>query len=405
MFFEKENIYTLDSKGELLITIMSSIAQEESRSISENVTWGQRKRFADGKVSLPYKNFLGYRRGEDGRPEVVEEEAKLVRKIYRLFLEGWSTGKIAKQLTADGIPTPGGRSEWQSSTVNSILKNEKYKGDALLQKKFTVDFLSKKQKTNEGEIPQYYVEGSHEGIVSAEVYDLVQYEFDRRKQYGNNFSANDILASRLICGQCGNLYGSKVWHSNDKYRRVVYRCNRKYSEKNMQSMECKTPAITEDEIKQAFLEAFNKCIRNKNEIIENCRLAINTVINTAKLQSEADMLEDECTVAAELIRKCIDENAHISVDSEIYAQKYEALAARYTTAKEKLDTINDEITKRTARKNQIEEFLNTLQKTKTLVTAFDETLWCTVIESATIYSKTEVLFRFKGGTEAWWTKE
>lgn len=134
VYFEKENIYTLDSKGELLITIMSSLAQEESRSISENVTWGQRKRFADGKVSLPYKRFLGYKKGEDGLPKIVESEAKIVRMIYILFLEGKTTCGIAKLLTESFIPTPSGKQKWQTSTVASILQNEKYKGDALLQK-------------------------------------------------------------------------------------------------------------------------------------------------------------------------------------------------------------------------------------------------------------------------------
>lgn len=110
VYFEKENIYTLDSKGELLITIMSSLAQEESRSISENVTWGQRKRFADGKVNLPYKHFLGYEKGEDGVPKLVEKEAKIVRLIYRLFLEGKSASAIAHYLTKEEIPTPGGKS-------------------------------------------------------------------------------------------------------------------------------------------------------------------------------------------------------------------------------------------------------------------------------------------------------
>ena len=157
VYFEKENIYTLDSKGELLITIMSSLAQEESRSISENVTWGQRKRFADGKVSLPYSHFLGYRKGDNGLPEIVPEEAETVRWIYSLFLSGKTTGSIASLLTREGIPTPAGKKKWAASTVESILKNEKYKGDALLQKAFTVDFLTKKQKKNEGEVPQYYV--------------------------------------------------------------------------------------------------------------------------------------------------------------------------------------------------------------------------------------------------------
>ena len=125
VYFEKENIYTFDGKGELLLTIMSSIAQEESRSISENVTWGQRKRFADGKVSLPYKQFLGYRKGADGFPEVVPEEAAVVRRIYARFMKGLTPCAIARELTADGILTPSGKPNWQSSTVESILKNEK----------------------------------------------------------------------------------------------------------------------------------------------------------------------------------------------------------------------------------------------------------------------------------------
>ena len=184
VYFEKENIYTLDSKGELLITIMSSLAQEESRSISENVTWGKRKKMADGKVNLPYKHFLGYRKGEDGLPEIVPEEAVIVKDIFRMFLEGKSPAYIARHLTERGIPTPGGKPNWRPNTVESILTNEKYKGDALLQKTFCTDFLTKKFKVNEGEVPQYYVEGSHPAIIEPEIFDAVQVELKRRKQQG-----------------------------------------------------------------------------------------------------------------------------------------------------------------------------------------------------------------------------
>ena len=152
-YFEKEGIYTFDGKGELLITIMSSLAQEESRSISENITWGQRKSFSDGKVHLPYKRFLGYEKGEDGRPAVVESEARVVKLIYGLFLEGKTQAGICKYLEELGIPSPGGKAKWSKTTVTSILQNEKYKGDALLQKKFTVDFLEKKMKPSDGEVP------------------------------------------------------------------------------------------------------------------------------------------------------------------------------------------------------------------------------------------------------------
>ena len=216
VFFEKENIYTLDSKGELLITIMSSLAQEESRSISENVTWGQRKRMADGKVSLPYKHFLGYRKGADGLPEIVPEEAEIVRNIYRWFMEGKTPTGIARTLTEQGVPTPAGKEQWCSSTVKSILTNEKYNGSALLQKRFTVDFLTKKSKVNEGEVPQYYIEESHPAIIEPEEFELVQAELLRRQNLRRQYNEKSVFAARLVCGDCGNFFGAKVWHSNSK---------------------------------------------------------------------------------------------------------------------------------------------------------------------------------------------
>lgn len=159
---------------------MSSLAEEESRSISENVKWGQRKRFADGKYSLPYKQFLGYKKGEDGTPELVEAEAKIIRCIYRQFLEGYSTSAIAKRLSDTGIPSPAGLDIWQRATIESILQNEKYYGAALLQKQFCADFRTKKMVPNRGELPMYYVEKDHEPIATKEVFAEVQGRF----QYG-----------------------------------------------------------------------------------------------------------------------------------------------------------------------------------------------------------------------------
>ena len=231
VMFEKENIDTLDSKGELMITIMSSLAQEESRSISENVTWGWRRRIADGKVSMAYGRFLGYDRGEDGTPVVNEKEAKIVRQIYGLFLDGQTPSGIAELLTKQRIPTPGGKEQWAGSTVKSILTNEKYKGDALLQKTFTVDFLTRTAKVNEGEVPQFFVENSHPGIISREVFDLVQLEMKRRKGRSRHTSAKSLFSDRLVCSCCSGTFGSKVWHSNDPYRKVIWRCNRKYARK------------------------------------------------------------------------------------------------------------------------------------------------------------------------------
>ena len=238
VYFEKEGIFTFDSKGKLLITIMSSLAQEESRSISENVTWGQRKRFADGKVTIPYSSFLGYRKGPDGLPEIVPEEAETVREIYRLFIQGKTVNWIANHLTAKGIPTPRGKAKWQTSTIESILMNEKYKGSAILQKKFTVDFLSKKMKVNEGEVPQYIVEESHPAIIDPDQWQKVQDEMAVRKSKGRHHNSLSPFSAKLVCGDCGEFFGSKVWHSTDKYRRVIWQCNGKFKGKRR----CGTPS-------------------------------------------------------------------------------------------------------------------------------------------------------------------
>ena len=238
-YFEKENIWTFDGKGELLLTIMSSLAQEESRSISENCTWGQRKRFADGKVTVPFGRFLGYDRGEDGNLVVNPEQAKLVRRIYGLFLTGMSPTLIARTLTNEGIPTPSGKEKWYATSIKSILTNEKYKGDALLQKSYTTDFLTKKTKKNEGEIPQYYVKGNHEAIIDEKTFALVQTKMAARTKGQNRISSVSIFSSKIKCGDCGSWYGSKVWHSTDKYRRVIWQCNHKFD-----GEKCTTPTLT-----------------------------------------------------------------------------------------------------------------------------------------------------------------
>jgi site-specific DNA recombinase len=394
VYFEKENIYTLDSKGELLITIMSSLAQEESRSISENVTWGQRKRFADGKVSLPYAKFLGYEKGEDGLPKIVESEAVTVRLIYRLFLEGKTPSGIAKHLTANGIPTPAGKKKWQASTVESILKNEKYKGDAVLQKTFTVDFLTKKIKVNEGEVPQYYVENSHPAIITHEVFDMVQHEMKRRKENGGYHSGASCFSSKIVCGECGNFYGSKVWHSTSKYRRTIWQCNHKFKGPN----KCKTPHLNEATLQQLFMKAFNQLLTNKNEIMENCEVIKQVLTDTTALDTKAEELQSEIEIVTELIRQCVDENAHIGLDQTEYQKRYNGLVARYENAKEKLEKIEQQRRERRVKQEQLDAFLDTLVRQDSILTEFDEALWCTVIDKIKVYAADKVQFTFRDGT-------
>lgn len=267
IYFEKENIRTLDSKGELLITIMSSLAQEESRSISENVTWGHRKRFADGKFSLAYSRFLGYDKGADGSLVINEEEAAVIREIYRLYLLGYSLNAIAKRLTSEKIATPGGNRVWNQSTVRNILTNEKYKGDALLQKTYTVDFLTKKKKRNSGEVPQYYIENNHEPIIDPKTFELAQAERLRRAvrtAQGGRYSGKSVFCGRIKCGDCGRFFGSRVWHSNTKYRKIIYQCSGKYKSLNT----CFTGHLYEEDIERLFVRAMGVVFERRGRISE-----------------------------------------------------------------------------------------------------------------------------------------
>ena len=395
VYFEKENIYTFDGKGELLITIMSRLAQEESRSISENVTWGQRKRFADGKVTMPFKRFLGYDRGENGQPVINEEEAKTVLLIYHLFLQGKTAAGICKHLEGLGIPTPSGKKKWSQTTVMSILQNEKYKGDALLQKKFTVDFLTKKQKVNEGEVPQYYVENSHPAIVTAESFDAVQDEIARRQRLGRSYSGSSAFASKLICGDCGGFYGQKVWHSTDAYRRVIWRCNSKFKGE----AKCETPTLDIETIQQLFLSAYNQLMTSRERLLRDCETMRTLVNDCTALTAEIDSLNEELQVVAGLVSQCVRENATTEQSQDEYTKKYNRLVKRYEKATARLQVVTEERECRMQRDRELRLFIDSIENHPLVLEAWDEGLWISLLETATVHSDDNITFRFKNGTE------
>lgn len=304
---------------------------------------------ADGKVSLPYKQFLGYEKGENGIPKIVESEAAVVRLIYRLFLEGRTQNAIARYLTAKGIPTPAKKEKWPVSTVLSILQNEKYKGEAILQKTFCVDFLTKKMKINEGEVPQYHVENSHPAIISPEAFDLAQAEIKKRKPMGRRQSGIGCFSSKIICGECGGVYGSKVWHSTRKYRRTIWQCKNKFKGGGT----CHTPHLYEATIQQAFVEAFNRLYSDKARLIEDYASILQVLTDTSALDKEFTAQQGECDIVMELIRKCVEENASSAQDQGEYQERYEGLAARYEAAKQRLEEIQSEKQARTAKRESI----------------------------------------------------
>ncbi|MEG0835828.1 MAG: recombinase family protein, partial [Christensenellaceae bacterium] len=374
--------------------IMSSLAQEESRSISENVTWGQRKRFSDGKVSMPYKQFLGYEKGEDGTPTVNQNEAETVRIIYKMFLEGKTTQGIANFLMEHGIDSPSGKSIWRSSTIASILANEKYKGDALLQKKFTVDFLMKKMKTNEGEVPQYYVEHSHEAIIATEEFEAVQEEMARRKELGRAYS-DKAFHSKIICGDCGGFYGRKVWHSTDEYKSVIFQCNKKFKNEN----KCKTPTLTENEIKQRFLVAYSKLLSNRNTVLADCELIRQTLCDTTKINSEINLERNEMEFLSALMQAHIKKNATVAQSQEAYVQEVENTESRYNSALEHYNALEIEKEKRNRKGKELQSFISILKNQPLINAEWNERLWVTLLDTATVCNDGKIVFRFKNGKE------
>jgi len=255
--------------------------------------------------------------------------------------------------------------------------------------------FSKQKKKNDGEVPQYYVEKSHPAIIEPAVFDLVQHEMQKRKCGLNRHSGVGIFASRIKCGDCGSWYGSKVWHSNSKYRRTIYQCNGKFKEEN----KCRTPHFDETAIKEMYVKAVNILLTDKTEIIANFKLIQKTLFDTSAPEAEKISLQAELAVTSDLIQKCIDENASVALDQSDYQQRYDTLVARFDTAQSRIDTLTKQITEAKARGQKIAGFIDELRKRDRIITEFDDGLWHGLVDYATVYSYKDVQFTFKDGTE------
>ena len=336
IIFEKEGINTIQVSSELLLTLFGALSQAESESISMNVKLGIRQSLKNGNVRFSYKTFLGYRKGADGQPEIVPEQADIVRRIYNDFLAGATYLEIAKRLTEENVPTMGGGNRWFSERIKSILKNEKYKGDALLQKTYITDPISKRVKKNNGELPMYYVENSHPAIVERRIFDRVQEEIARRagkkkvKQTGTKtelgrYSGKYALTELLYCGECGTPYRRCTW-SRDGKKKIVWRC---VSRLDYGKKYCKnSPSVEESRLHNAIAAAITKKANSEEINIGG----IMDHIESFGSQRDTDGIIQRQRRIAE-IEKVIDDLARLNSDeaqsgeldykfSELYAELY-----------------------------------------------------------------------------------
>jgi DNA invertase Pin-like site-specific DNA recombinase len=406
VIFEIQNINTLTMANEMILTMYAGMAQNESENISANVRWGWQRSFARGKVNISYKSFLGYRKGEDGQPEIVPDEAEVVRRIYAEFLMGQTRQQIADGLTADGIPTPTGKSVWTASTAHSILRNEKYTGDALLGKTYIPDCLTHKAVANNGERPQYYVENNHAAIIERGMWNRAQEELARRggkrkvKQKGTTseqgkYSSKYALTELLICGECGTPYRRVTWSKNGK-KKTVWRC---ISRLDYGKKYCKeSPTIGESVLQDAILEALARFVRQNAAALDILKQHIGIA-----LSGETDG-DDPYAIQARLVEIDAGLNdlyAAISLpgNEDGCESRFEALYGEKAALKEKLAGIKATANHASAEQSRLDEIFTVADGLRNRPLDWEEPLIRQMLECVKVISKTKIRIRFRPGVE------
>lgn len=312
------------------------------------------------------------------------------------FVEGKTASGIANYLKSQRIKTPSGKANWTKNTVNSILTNEKYKGDALLQKTYTENYLEHKVVKNDGQIPKYYVENNHPAIIDRDTWEQVQIEIERREKIGAHYSSTDMFSSKLICVDCGGFYGKKKWHSNSKYSKFIYQCNRKFEKGKLK---CQAPNLTEEEIKLKFIEAYNLTMKDKKRIIQDSTEMIEMLTDTTQLDQDIENLNDELLVISELLSKLIKDNSKSGVTQDDYNKKYGELMNRYERTKEKHEA---HIKSRDAKKSQeitLKAFLTNLKKADDKLSDWNEYIWLLLVKNAIVHRDKRITFKLNNGKQ------
>lgn len=405
VIFEKENINTLTMTSEFMIALYGSFAQAESESISKNVSWGKQKAYAEGKVSFQYSKLLGYRKGTDGKPEIVPEEAETVRLIYELFLDGHSLTSIKKVLESKGKLTAMGNKIWSESNIKSILKNEKYVGDALLQKTFTADCITKKVVKNNGERPMYLVTNHHAPIIDRDTFNRVQQELARRSSKRKisdkttteqgKYSSKYALSELLICGNCGTPYRRCTWTAGDK-KQIVWRCISRLDHGKKYCSE--SPTIHEEKLHRAILKAVNEYLGCREEIAKILKANIGSVLE-CKNQQEILTLEQRQKELDKARNDLISLIAEGSCDEDTLDAEFEKIHTEEQEIHEKLVELRKNAEISTDTQNKIDSAMDMLAHEQFQVEVFDNVIIRKLIECVKVLSKEELLIIFKGGIE------
>ena len=406
VIFEKENMNTLEVDSEILITMLGAFAQSESESISANVRWGIRQAMKEGKATIQYKYLYGYRKGDDGKPEIIPDQAEVVRKIYDLFLSGTPVRGIQEYLNASAVPNINGESKWARSAIDSILTNEKYCGDVLLQKTYIDDCINKKVKKNTGQLPMYLVQNHHEGIISRETFDAAQAELSRRNAGRSpskknaptgrsRYSSKYALSDRLYCGECGTRYQRCTWRNRDGSKRIVWRC---VSRVDYGSKYCHdSPTLDEEPLHRAVLAAINSAVNDKDNIVYNLKAAMEKELApVAGQQLSLSEIDNRLERLNTEFSKVLVE-ASESGDQAAYSDRFRDIMQKQTALKAQRDEIQGMLAESGKAAAHIEQCRQAAESTPATITEWDEALIRQVVESVKVETDGGIVVALKSG--------
>lgn len=404
VFFEEQNIDTLTTDSEMFIGLYSVMAQSESENISANVKWGVRQRMKNGTFAFNF-NTYGYKKGADGEPEVVPEEAEYIKKIFDLYLDGYSTKKIAEYLNEHGAITRRGN-EWNDRGVQRALSNEKYIGDMLMQKTYSVDCISKKTKKNNGELPKYLISNNHTPIISREIFKLAQAETAKRNskrkksshgvtelgKYSSKYALTDIL----ICGECGSSYRRSVKYDNGR-KKVYWRCLNRTE--NGTKFCKKSSGVREEKLHAAICRALSKISPSKEEVFNAMKSSLeyaitqdDATLNKYNLKINIKQLQDEA-------EKYIMKAATTEGDKTKYFEEVEKIFAKVKVLREQLDVLEASHSPSETNRSKVDRISDALEKIDFTLCEYDDLIVRRTIECIKVMSDKTIVIIFKGGYE------
>ncbi len=398
VYFEKENLDTLQESSEFVLTIMASLAEEESRSISNNIRWSVKKKFENGQVMMSTASFLGYTMGKDGILQIVPEQAVTIKRIYGEFLDGYSLSEIANGLMRDGVLSPTGKTTWHPTTIKSILQNEKYKGDCHLQKTYLPDFLSPRRVKNEGQADSYYVEDSHAAIISKEMFEMVQQEFKKRNELRSSYqtgrgkySGKYAFSGMITCGECGETY--RRHQQYNKYKTYyIWVCKR---HENTGKSNCSAKPLKEEAIKQAFVRAVNGLLKDRDKILDRLTNAIVGEI-TDDCDNDTKDIDESIQMAQEQIVQVLRQYQHGNMESVEYERATKELKMEIDALNLRKAEILDEQSKVQLAEYRIDAVKGLLQNGK-ILEEFDKTIFKSLVKKMKVINESEIEIEFECG--------